>query len=157
MGIEQNTVADQSPDETPVSLADVRRDIEQLRRSWEVLSIESLVLQCVPAFVADVNSRIIRYATASASKLFGYVPGELVGKPINLLIPSSLWTLHDGHVDAYLRNPWSRVMGDYETQPIGQHKDGHELFLEIGLEPTIRDGNLCAVLTMVETRKPRIA
>ena len=53
----------------------------------------------------------IELANPCAERLFGYLPDELVGKPLEILIPESLRAQHSYHRESYFDKPKSRPMG----------------------------------------------
>ncbi len=69
-----------------------------------------------------------------AETLFGYLSDELMGKPVETLIPTSLKELHANYRDSYYRQPRSRPMGT----PLVLHamsKDGRLIPVDISLTP----------------------
>jgi PAS domain S-box-containing protein len=67
-------------------------------------------------------------------RLFGYTREELVGQPIERLVPERF---RDGHPDVrqgFLKHPQTRAMGAGRDL-FGIHKDGSEIPVEIGLNP----------------------
>lgn len=69
-----------------------------------------------------------------AARLFGYEPGELLGKPIETLVPQRFRSTHVHHRAAYRGAPHPRVMG-MGLQLYGVRRDGSEFPVEIGLTP----------------------
>jgi PAS domain S-box-containing protein len=66
--------------------------------------------------------------------LFGYGRGELLGRPVEVLIPQDHRHRHQGHRDDYWANPSRRPMGGGLTLK-GQRKDGSQFPVEISLSP----------------------
>src|SRR5689334_3398977 len=50
-------------------------------------------------------------ANREVERLFGYARHELVGRPIELLVPLRLSADHPGFRDAFFKNPTERPMG----------------------------------------------
>ena len=73
----------------------------------------------------------------SCEKLFGYRDGELIGKPIEILIPKR-FSNHSHHREKYSKNPHPRSMG-IGMDLYGKKKDGEEIPLEISLSPFSND------------------
>jgi len=74
-------------------------------------------------------------ANAQTESMFGYGPRELVGQPIELLVPHRLRFKHTHDRARYQsRNPISRPMGA-GLQLTGLRKDGSEFPVEISLSP----------------------
>ncbi len=91
------------------------------------------LMECTPQFVVGVNAdQNIVFATGSIEKTFGYRPEELIGRPLQILIPENARERHAEHQNAYFRNMQSRPMGiglDLEAR----RKDGTTLPVEIAL------------------------
>jgi PAS domain S-box-containing protein len=76
----------------------------------------------------------IELVNAQAEQLFGYTRSELVGQPIELLVPERARGAHVGHRRNYLRAPGTRPMGA-GIELYARRKDGTELPVEISLSP----------------------
>ncbi len=68
-----------------------------------------------------------------AGELFGYDKGELIGKSIEILVPSSLREKHVHHRKSYHQNPHPRAMGGANTELFGKRKNGTDFPVEISL------------------------
>ena len=66
--------------------------------------------------------------------LFGYVERELLGQPIEVLVPTRLRAGHAGHRDRYFADPHRRPMGS-GLELAGRRKDGTEFPVEVSLSP----------------------
>lgn len=77
---------------------------------------------------------VIVSANARLGALFGYHIDELVGSPIERLVPEALRGEHRSHRDRFGANPSVRTMGVGRTL-LGRCKDGSELSVEVGLSP----------------------
>lgn len=74
----------------------------------------------------------IALANASLCRTFGYTPAELVGEPLEVLLPQRAQAEHVAMRDRYLREPRPRTMGSGRDLT-GRRKDGVEVPVEIGL------------------------
>jgi anti-anti-sigma factor len=73
-------------------------------------------------------------ANRPLEEMFGYLPGELTGQPVERLIPADLQASHRGHLAAYAHAPKVRPMG--AGAPLtGLRKDGSAFPAEISLRP----------------------
>jgi len=73
-------------------------------------------------------------ANRPLEEMFGYLPGELTGQPVERLIPAHLQASHRGHLAAYAHAPRLRPMGT--GAPLtGLRKDGSDFPAEISLRP----------------------
>lgn len=68
--------------------------------------------------------------------IFGYKEAELVGRPIEKLIPLKYHRQHSRDFNDYVQSGASKVMAA-GREVSGIHKDGHEIPLEIGLSRTL--------------------
>jgi len=83
--------------------------------------------------VVNEEGEIIRI-NPSAEKMFGYDKDELLGKPIEVLVPARLSQIHKKHRANYNEYPQSRHMGA-GMELHGLRKDGSEFPAEISLSP----------------------
>jgi anti-anti-sigma factor len=69
-----------------------------------------------------------------AEEMFGYEQGELVGQPIESLVPADLRAAHRGHRAAYSQAPTARPMG-VGARLVGLRKDGATFPVQVSLSP----------------------
>jgi two-component system cell cycle sensor histidine kinase/response regulator CckA len=97
----------------------------------------------------DANARLI-YGNPQAERTFGYSRDELIGQPIELLLPERLAIRHVDHRTAFIANPIARPMG-IGLDLAGRRKDGTEFPVEISLSPVHTEGGLEVFATIVDT------
>jgi PAS domain S-box-containing protein len=83
--------------------------------------------------IADQENRIV-LANAQAERLFGYAKKELIGRPVEMLLPESARDSHARHAATYFALPHSRRMGT-GLELVGRRKDGTIFPAEISLGP----------------------
>jgi PAS domain S-box-containing protein len=101
----------------------------------------SSLFEAVPdaLVIVDERGRIVQ-ANARAESMFGYDREELVGEPIERLLPERFRNAHRGQRDRYTRRPHVRPMG-LGLGLFGLTKDGREFPVEISLAPMLtREG-----------------
>lgn len=92
-------------------------------------------LQGAPlAIVAVDRQGKLVFVNRQATQLFGYAEQELVGMPIEVLIPTSFHERHRTLFAEFVREPHARVMGvGREVRAVD--RQGREFPVEIGLTP----------------------
>ncbi len=93
------------------------------------------IVQAVPTAIVMVDGKgTIVLVNKHAEQLFGYVSGELVGAPIEILVPQRFRGDHANHRSEFIAHPEARPMGAGRDL-FGVRKDGSEFPIEIGLNP----------------------
>ena len=91
------------------------------------------VLDASPnAIIAVDHSGLIIYANPQVEVTFGYARDELLGEPVELLLPEGLGKRHRVHRDTFLAHPVARPMG-IGLDLSGRRRDGSEFPVEISL------------------------
>jgi PAS domain S-box-containing protein len=93
------------------------------------------------AMVVVDQQGVILIVNAQTEKLFGYARDELVGRPIEILVPTRSRLHHQTYRSAYSRAPKARAMGS-ELELYGLRKDGSEFPVEISLSPLETPGRV---------------
>src|SRR5262249_50698335 len=103
--------------------------------------------------IADPVGTIV-YANHFLEKMFGYDSGQLLGQPVEELLPSELRGPHAGHRNQYSRSPETRLMGAGRDLQ-ARRKDGSVFPVEVGLSPMQTDEGLrvVAIVTDISKRK----
>ena len=93
--------------------------------------------------IVDADGRI-QLVNAQTERLFGYYREELIGKPVEMLIPARYHGRHVGERHAYHTDPRVRPMG-VGLELNGLRKDGSEFPVEVSLSPVVmKDGTFVA-------------
>ena len=103
----------------------LRRSEERLRALFE-FSPDAIVVTNREGKIAEVNAQI--------EKFFGYARSELLGQPIEILIPERFRATHPSHRGDYASHPRVRTMGA-GLELYGRRKDGSEFPVDIMLGP----------------------
>jgi len=133
----------------------MRKIMAQVDSNQSGLEWHSVVESAPSAFVlADAEGRIV-LINARTEKLFGYPREELIGQPVEMLIPERY---RDGHYEdrrQYMADPQARPMG-VGRDLWGKRKDGSEVPMEIGLSPIQTDKGtmvLASILDISERKR----
>jgi len=108
------------------------RDITERKKSEDKFRG---LLEAAPDAMVILNSAgKIQLINPQTEKLFGYKREEIIGKEIELLIPSGYMNVDPAHRKTFFENPKVRQMGP-GLNLLGQHKDGKTFPVEINLGP----------------------
>ena len=88
------------------------------------------------------------HANATTRLLFGYAPEELVGQPMEVLVPERFRIRHGAHLSGYFRDPTNREMGARMADLFGRRADGTEFSAGIRLAP-FQDGGATFVVAAI--------
>jgi PAS domain S-box-containing protein len=108
------------------------RDTTERRRTEE--RFRRLLDSAPDAMVVVEQSGRIVLVNSQTEKLFGYKREELLGQPVEVLVPERLWAEHRQHRGKYATHPQVRGMGA-GLELYGLRKDGTEFPVEISLSP----------------------
>jgi protein-histidine pros-kinase len=104
--------------------------------------------------IADVEGRIV-LANSQVETLFGYRAAEVLGQPIERLVPDRFRDRHPGHRAAYCREPRPRPMGA-GLALAARRKDGSEVPVEISLSPVRIEGNDLVIAAIRDITRRRV-
>lgn len=139
-----------------VTQLELRRTASQHKREEELFR---LVVEAAPNGFVMINADgLITLANAHMEKLFGYTREELVGQASEILLPERYRSRHPAHRSDFFTDPKARAMGAGHVL-FGLHKDGHELPIEIGLNP-VNTGEdkfvLASVIDITERKQAEV-
>lgn len=108
------------------------RDISDRKRQER--NFEALLESAPDAMVIVDEQGQIVLANRQTETLFGYERSELVGQPVEILVPERFAGGHPDKRQAYTDQPVIRPMGA-GLELFGRHKAGHDIPVEISLSP----------------------
>lgn len=100
------------------------------------------LLNSAPDAMVIVNARgLIERVNVRAEQVFGHQRTEMIGQPVEMLIPQRFRHAHQGHRAGFFGTPHTRMMGS-GLELFGLHKDGHEFPVEVSLGPLDAPGGM---------------
>jgi diguanylate cyclase (GGDEF)-like protein/PAS domain S-box-containing protein len=138
------------PDLTAETITVVLRTSNSLGKKdeWAIMAADAS-----PTVILVVSPKgEIHYANAFVKTMFGYSKEELIGQPVETLLPFRLRASHQEHRRMFEQEPYLRLMG---TTPdlTGLHKDGSEFPVDVGLNPVQTMDGLAVVCSIVDMTK----
>lgn len=108
------------------------------------------LLQGLPvgAMVCDREGTIVE-GNEVLHSIFGYEPGELIGRNLSILLPESVRFLHAGMMERFFQKPEHKLMDGGRTLP-GVRKDGRKVLLNIGLSYRQTEEGVQAVASVLD-------
>ncbi len=126
--------------------------IEQKRAEQK---LQALFDSAPDAQIVTDNGGKIVMANRQTTKLFGYLQEEILGQPVELLVPADLRTKHIQHRTGYVAAPHPRLMASgMELRAL--RKDRREVPVEVSLSPIQLDEGLLiasAIRDLTERKK----
>jgi PAS domain S-box-containing protein len=138
---------------------DVREKNTTLQRTIEERSLADekfrLAIEASPSGLVMIDgSGAIVLVNAETERLFGYERHELIGQPVDILVPLNIRGGHAKLRSDFAAQPEARRMGEGRDL-FGLRKDGSEFPVEIGLNPiqTSRGPLVLSVVVDISERK----
>lgn len=123
-----------NPIETSEGLCTLASIIDITERKRAEVSFRLVVEAAPNAMLMIDKSHRITLINRKTEDVFGYKRDELIGQSIEILVPERFRLHHTGFIKDFLFNPVARAMGA-GRELFGRCKDGHEVPIEIGLNP----------------------
>ncbi len=137
--------------------------VEVSGRAREVQQLKSLLESAPDAMVIADQDGIVRFVNAQLERVLGYRRQEVIGQPVEKLIPAALRDRHVGLRQGFVRSPSPRPMG-IGLELLALRADGAEMPIEVSLGPiemgdetwtsaTLRDVSARRELELVRQRE----
>jgi PAS domain S-box-containing protein len=121
----------EEPDGNRVRMVGVLSDLS--RREWSENRFQAVVENAPVGVLVVDQLGAIRFANRSVLDLFEYARDDLVGQPIEVLIPQKFRDPHREYRQQYAENP--HTIGSRGRELTGCTKGGAEFPVEVGLSP----------------------
>src|SRR5215471_4813911 len=136
--IESRTFVSYSRDRRPERVVGVNIDVTERKRAEVALQASEAKFAGILAIAGDAiisldGKQRITLFNEAAERLFGYSRGEMIGQPMDLLIPSRFRLLHQQHIERFTLGPdIPRRMAEQREVP-GRRKNGEEFPVEASI------------------------
>ena len=108
-----------------------------------------------PMFVIDPAGRMA-LVNLTAEESLGYDAGELVGQPVEVLLPDRVRAAHVGHRAEFAAAPGVRRMGR-GRELFARRKDGSEMPVEISVSPLETEAGAFAIVALRDATARKVA
>jgi PAS domain S-box-containing protein len=116
---------------------------------WRTTTTIDAIIEAAPDAIVTVGRNgKIRSANQRVTAIFGYEPSELIGKPIEILVPQHRRPGHPELRQKFMDEGVARRMGERSADLRGVRKDGSEVRVDISLS-VIRVGRRKLVIAAV--------
>ena len=125
----------------------LEREIKQRKQAEDRFR---LLVETAPTGILICDGQgCITEANTQLQRMFGYTSEELVGQPVEMLVPEQHRGTHVGHRTGYVNNPQARPMGT-GMELHGRRKDGTSFPLEISLGPLVTPEGVWISSTIID-------
>jgi len=125
----------------------IMRDISERVRAEERFRT---ALEAAPNAMIMIEAEgSIVFVNSQLENLFGYTKDELIGHPVELLVPERFRDQHPDYRSSFFSSPHARPMGAGKNL-FGRHRDGREIPVEIGLNPITIEGSRLVLASIID-------
>ena len=129
-------------------------DVTGLKRAEERFR---LVVEAAPNAIVMINLESkIMLVNSQVEAVFGYTRQELIGSPIEILVPERFRERLPGYLQGYIAGPEGGAMGAWR-EFFGQRKDGSEVPIEVRLCPIQSPEGMFVLASVVDITERRQA
>lgn len=115
----------------------------------DISHLTSLFENATEGIILTNNTGKIVLVNPAAEKMFGFNSGEIVGQPIEILIPERVKPHHEDLRKGFYMNPSNREMG-HGRDLYGRKKNGENLPVEVSLSYYHRENEMYVIAFIVD-------
>jgi PAS domain S-box-containing protein len=113
----------------------LQQEISERQRSEEALyalqaRFAGIVEISADALISTDESQRVTLFNQGAEKIFGYTASEVLGQPLDILIPERLREVHRRHAAAFAQSSLQTFRMSHKNRLLGRRKDGSEFRME---------------------------
>ena len=123
----------------------VRQRTAELESSAQLNN--AIVENSVEAIITINDHGIISFFNPAAVEMFGYMPDEVIGKNVSMLMPEPYHSEHDGYLERHRQTGEKHIIG-IGRQVSAQHKDGTIFPINLSVGKAMEAGRVVYVGTI---------
>ena len=121
--------------------------LEDITDAYRLLETEHNYTAYLAAILDNLNDAVVTIDTSgtviTANKslftVFGYLPEEVIGQDVKMLMPQSYSQFHSDYIRHYVETGKAKIIG-VGREVTGKHKSGHEFPIDLSISEVIQDG-----------------
>jgi PAS domain S-box-containing protein len=118
----------------------------------DIMHLASLFENATEGIILTNHTGKIVLVNPAAGKIFGYESEEIIGQPIEVLLPERIKPHHVELREGFYHHPSNREMG-HGRDLYGRQKDGSDVAVEVSLSHYERDGELFVIAFIIDITK----
>jgi two-component system, LuxR family, sensor kinase FixL len=132
------------------------RNITELKRAEGLARVKEEQLSAILNTAADAIITIDARGTITSinratERLFGYSAEEMLGKNVNMLMPSAFREEHDSYLDRYIQTSEAKIIG-IGREVLGQRKDGSTFPMDLAVSEVDHSRTFTGIIRDISDR-----